>query len=127
MASTSNSSTPVLSHIGLVHGDMASLLWQTSLLSRQCNAPLHIDGYVHRYARYIGVVRLGGCFVTNSPPHLMSPNATTEHHNSMKLYQIDLTDISCGNFSSDDDELVSPVFGKEKKSPNHEKQDESGK
>ena len=35
----------------------------------------------------------------------------------IKLYQIDLTDISCGNFSSD---------GKEKKSPNHEKQDESG-
>ena len=71
MASTSYSSTPVLSHIGLVHGNMASLLWQTSLLSRQCHAALHIDGYVHRYARYIGVVRLGGCFVTNSPPIVM--------------------------------------------------------
>ena len=45
----------------------------------------------------------------------------------MKLYQIDLTDISYRNYSSDDDEPVSPVFGKEKKSPNHEKQDESGK
>ena len=45
----------------------------------------------------------------------------------MKLYQIDLTDISCGNFPSDYDEPVSPVFGKEKKSPNHEKHDESGK
>ena len=44
------------------------------------------------------------------------------------MYQIDLTDISYGNFASDDDddEPVSPVFGKEKKSPNHEKQDESG-
>ena len=87
MASTSYSSTPVLSRIGLVHGDMASLLWQTSLLSRQCHAPLHIDGYVHRYARYIGVVRLGGWFVTNSPPHLMSPNAMTEHHNSQNHLQ----------------------------------------
>ena len=45
----------------------------------------------------------------------------------MKLYQIDLTHISNGNFSYYDDEPVSPVFGKEKKSPNHEKQDESGK
>ena len=45
------------------------------------------------------------------------------------MYQIDVTDISCGSFSSDDDdddELVSPVFGKEKNSPDHEKQDESG-
>ena len=39
----------------------------------------------------------------------------------MKLYQIDLTDISYWNFSSHDDEPVSPVFGKKKKSPNHEK------
>ena len=30
------------------------------------------------------------------------------------MYQIDLTDISHGNFSSDGDEPVSPVFGKEK-------------
>ena len=43
------------------------------------------------------------------------------------MYQIDLTFISYGNFSSDDDEPVSPVFGKEKKSLIHEKQDESGK
>ena len=42
------------------------------------------------------------------------------------MYQIDLTDISCGNFSSHDEEPVSPVFGKEKKSPNHEKQEEPG-
>ena len=43
------------------------------------------------------------------------------------MYQIDLTDISYGNFSSDDDDQpVSPVFGKEKNSPDHEKQDESG-
>ena len=41
--------------------------------------------------------------------------------------QIDFTDTSYGNFSSDDDDQpVSPVFGKEKNSPDHEKQDESG-
>ena len=44
-----------------------------------------------------------------------------------QMYQIDLTDISYGNFSSGNaDEPVSPVFGKVKKSPNHEKQEESG-
>ena len=43
------------------------------------------------------------------------------------MYQIYLTDISFGNFSSgDNDEPVSPVFGKEKIISNHEKQDESG-
>ena len=36
------------------------------------------------------------------------------YQNCIKLYQIDLTDFSHGNFSSDDDEPVSPVFGKEK-------------
>ena len=43
------------------------------------------------------------------------------------MYHIDLTDISYGNFSSDDgDQPVSPVFGNEKKSPDQEIQNESG-
>ena len=43
------------------------------------------------------------------------------------MYHIDLTDISHGNFSSDDvDQPVSPVFGNKKNSPDQERQNESG-
>ena len=43
------------------------------------------------------------------------------------MYHIDLTDISYGNFSSDDDDQpVSSVFGNDKKLPEKEMQNESG-
>ena len=42
------------------------------------------------------------------------------------MYHIDLTDISYGNFSSDDDQPVSPVFGNDKNLPDQEMQNESG-
>ena len=42
------------------------------------------------------------------------------------MYPIDLTDISYGNFSSDDDQPVSPVFGNDKNSDDKDMQNESG-
>ena len=43
------------------------------------------------------------------------------------MYHIDLTDISYGNFSSDDDDQpVSPVSGNDKKSLDKEMQNDSG-